>query len=734
MDYKEYLKNAFPIGIKYGQHRDMQEPYWDRDFANMQDCGIDAVRIHAFWGPLEPREGEYDFAQYDRITAKAGEYGIKVMFTLYLMSAPEWIFHKHSDSRFISANGTVWNSNHHPDNAHGGWPGLCFDSKPFRETVANFVQVFVEHFKGNPNVLAIDIWHEPTDEATQHGPECDWKGALFCYCEHSIKGFRNWLNDKYGSLEALNQAWTRHYNSWDEVEPPHNYGIYTDWLDWKTYRLDSVTNSVDWLNSVVKKQDPNRATSVHGGILEFGHPITHADDHFRLAGLTDMFGCSLYDTVHEDIAGLTGDLMRSATNNGPYWIGEAGTGSGPIFTSFGSDPKDYHCYARPLDPPEIFKLTWSDIARGAKGIFFWAWRPDISTMEHLSLGFTERNGDLTDRTTALKEFTDVFRKYRTRFANAYAPESDICMLYNMDSMIIEGIVSLSRTGGGMVDLKGREFKDMLSFIGCYRLCMKNGIQPDFISKELADTGGLSKYKVLILPYSLSICESTAKEITRFVENGGTVISDAMLGFFTDGGWGSEVCPPHGLDQVFGLRTKSNYDMVTRSNIHIADQEFSKVGCHVEERMDVYENTIIPGVFESGNPAIVVNTYGKGKTVYLGTMVFANIIYEGLEKTNDLFHTVLALADYCTDKEICGIPENAIIEVRRLISEEDEFVFVLNHTKDQLKPHIKMKTASNGEMVEIKSQTSFSNIENNEFIIQEELKPFEVKIFHIKRCV
>ncbi|MDR1532409.1 MAG: beta-galactosidase [Clostridiales bacterium] len=731
MDHKARLAGAFPIGVKYGQHRDMQEKYWPQDFANMRECGIDAIRVHAFWAPIEAREGEFDFAQYDRITRMAGEYGLKVMFTMYLMAAPEWVFHKHADSRFVSASGIVWNSNQTGDNAHGGWPGLCFDSLPFRQTAENFVKVFVKHYMGNPDVLAIDIWHEPTDEAVQTGPRATFKDSMFCYCGHSAAGFKEWLNQKYGGLEKLNEVWTRHFNTWGEVGPPRNVGTYTDWLDWKTYRLDSVADSVGWLNSVVKKYDPERSTSVHTGILEMGLPITHADDHFRLAGTTDMFGCSLYDALNEALSGLTSDLMRSACHNGAYWVGETGTGSGPIFSFFGSDPEAYHCFARPLTSAQIFKLQWSNIARGAKGIFFWAWRPDISTIETLSLGFTERNGALTDRTEGLKRFTGLFRKYRDRLASAYAPKSDLCILCNMDSMIIEELASITRNNGSAAD--GQLYKDFASFTGCYRLCMKNGIQPDFISKELLEQGGLAGYKVLLLPYSISICTETAAAIESYVRNGGTVISDAMLGFFTDEGWGSEVCPAAGLDAVFGVSVSADYGLVKRCDVAVGDRRYPEAGRHVSERIQVFEAAEVLGEFAGGMPAIVRNRYGKGCALYLGTMLFANAEAGGLNQTNGLFNALLTMVGYEKDKEILYAPEKAMIEVRRLIGEEDEFVFVFNHSEESCSPLIKTKTSTDGAVIELMSQRPCADISNHEMVIREELLPCEVKIFHIQKA-
>lgn len=739
MNARQNLISAFPIGVKYGQHRDMQEQYWDTDFANMRDCGIDAIRVHAFWSVLEPQEGNYDFAQYDRITKKAGEYGIKVLFTLYTMASPEWIFHKHPDSRFISAKGTVWNSNQHPDNSQGGWPGLCFDSQPFRRTLESFVKAFVEHYKGNRNVLAIDIWHEPAEEAGTHYFENDWQETQMCYCHHSVEGFKTCLKHKYGSLDQLNKIWTRHFNSWDEVEPPRNYGTYTDWLDWKTYRLDALTDAVSWLSGVVKKYDPDRATSVHTGILEFGHPVTHSDDHFRLAGTTDMFGCSLYDAVNADIAGFTGDLMRSSCRGGAFWIGETGTGSGPIFLMLGAKPEEFHCFARTLTPKEITKLVWSNIARGAKGIFYWAWRPDISTMETLSLGFTERNGRLTDRTEALKRFTTIFRANRTSLATAFALKSDVCILYNMDSMIVEGMASVGATASGAVDLKGIHYKDMLSFIGLYRLCMKNGIQPDFIDRKRALARELKQYRMLILPYSIMMDDQLAHAVEEYVRDGGTVISDAMLGFFTNGGWGSEVCPPHGLDDVFGLDVSGDYGLIETCDIQMQQDKrkrYQKVGCFLREKMYLKEDACVEAVFEDGKPAVVTHRYGKGITVYVGTILFANAVREGVQTVNPLFTELLQCAGYTPDKSISGVSEDALVEVRLLENENETFVFVLNHAHTKQMPHIEVRLAdpkaNTKEVQEIFCGDGNVRQSGGLLILEPEMDAYDVRIYKVCR--
>ena len=46
-----------------------------------------------------------------------------------------------------------------------------------------------------------------------------------CYCDASAAAFRDWLRDRYGDLDALNDAWgtafwSQRYTDWAQVQPP----------------------------------------------------------------------------------------------------------------------------------------------------------------------------------------------------------------------------------------------------------------------------------------------------------------------------------------------------------------------------------------------------------------------------------------------------------------------------------------------------------------------------------
>lgn len=676
------IQNKLLFGVKYCQHRDFNENDWNVDFLKIKEAGLDVLRIHAFWAAIEPTEGKYDFSVYDRLVSKAEEYGLSILFTLYLVSAPEWVFEKHSDSRFVSARGSVWNSNQFPDNAHGGWPGLCFDSDSYRASVKRFVQEFACHFRGRKNVLAVDVWHEPDEEPAQQYGQSDWRELLYCYCGHSVRKFRIWLEQKYGSLEQLNQVWTRHYESWQQVQPPREYGTFTEWLDWKHFRMERITDQVQWVGELIKECDPERVTSVHCGIYEIRHPFCSSNNHFELADAADYFACSLYDTRNPELSGFVCDLMRSASHNGPYWIGETETGSGPMFVFLGEAPEDYFAFSRPADSQEIRRLSWSVLARGAKGIMYWGWRPDISTMETVSLGVMERDGEPTDRYEMLKEFTANVKKIETDLVNCRSPKSSVAVLYNLDGIIQEGFVSLARSGSPVVSIKGRYYKDTLSLLGCYKLCMKLGIQVDFISEKEVLSGKLQEYGTLIMPYSISLPRGLADRIEQFIAGGGNALSDGMCGFFTDGGWGSEVCPPCGLSKAFGVKVRSNYDLIETCDIEMDGTNFRNVGRFVKERLIVDESAETVGTFAGGTPAVVVNSYGKGRTVYVGSLFFAAAAVCDPAVAAESFQKILSRLPVRRRIGIQGASGRGLLEVREQLSNQTDYVFIMNHGTEE----------------------------------------------------
>ena len=354
----------------------------------------------------------------------------------------------------------------------------------------------------------------------------------------------------------------------------------------------------------------------------------------------------------------------------------------------------------------------------------------MSTVETISLGFTERNGDWTERCDALKEFTGLFGKYKDKIARAMAPESEVAILYNLDSIFIEGLVSLGTSGSCLIRKQNRFYKDSLALMGAYKLCMKNLIQPDFINKERAQNGELEKYKLLIIPYGVSVTSELGAAIETYVKGGGRIISDGMLGYFTDEAWGAEICPAGGLDQVFGLDVKSDYQVINEENLKDAGHVYEKIAKVTAEHMEVKQGAGVFASFENGRPAAVSNGYGKGKTAYVGTLFFANAMWNYSEHTNTFFGKLMEEVEYRPAAQI-SCPGGELVEVRMLYGEQEAFLFVINHENKSAEFELAFPCSGYTELRDITADKT-SVLTNDRAVLRLSLEAEEVKVYMLER--
>src|SRR5512138_3456581 len=182
---------------------------WRKDVQNIKSVGFNTVRAWIDWASAEPNEGEYHFETLDQIADLAQEQGLRMFVQVYIDSAPDWVGRKYPDSHFVSIGGEVM-----PSNAA---PGFCFDHPGVRKAILGFYSALATHMKTKPNFVGWDLWSEPSVINWAEAPYI--RNAEYCFCPYTVARFRGWLQKKYGSIDALNSAWYRRFEKWDDVEP-----------------------------------------------------------------------------------------------------------------------------------------------------------------------------------------------------------------------------------------------------------------------------------------------------------------------------------------------------------------------------------------------------------------------------------------------------------------------------------------------------------------------------------
>jgi beta-galactosidase len=642
---------------------------WRRDLQQIKDLGFNTVRTWVEWAHAEPRPGEYHFDNLRLLMELAQEVGLRVFIQIYVDSAPDWVGRQHPHTHFVAQDGTAIPSQ--------SAPGYCTDHPEISELVHAFYTEVAQAASAYPNLHGWDLWSEPH---IINWANIDYiLNAQFCFCPATQARFRAWLRQKYGTLAALNRAWYRGFESWDDVEAPRFSTIlsYTDYIDWKTFIYERLAEDLGARYDAVRRGGSDHVVTSHAAIssiLTSPHMGEGATDDFLMAERVDYYGVSIYPKhnrpeTHWPAWRLMAilDFQRSANRmNHGWYIGEmqAGPGSIALLQSDPVTPADHRIWA------------WSAIAKGAKSINVYAYYPMSSGYESNGYGLIELDGTLTERAVSTGAIAAVVDRNQSLFLPARPVPARVAVVYN----------PLAQLVGGAQRRQDWPEAHQSSVIGYYRVFAQNNIPVDFIHRNELERGDLSQYQLIIVPYPIMFTQAAADGLRAFVQRGGHAVAEARLAWNDDRGFAATVIPGAGLHEVFGVREKHvwmrpNIELVVTDSSHPAT-----AGSVGSLRGQLYASTLTllsdrARVLASydGEPAMVASSYGAGQTLFIGSYLgWGN--HPEQRAGNNAF--VLRLADWAgVGKPVATSVDGSLDPplVARLQQSDDGYLlFLINH--------------------------------------------------------
>src|SRR3989449_7920470 len=213
-------ESFFPVAVWYGGGKaraPMLEPLdtasaerWGKDLDQIKSVGFNTVKCWVDWATAEPTPGDFKFESLDLLMRLAEARGLRVIVQAYLDSAPDWVGERYPDGNFVDRSGFIVKSQ--------AAPGFCIDHPGVRAEVVKFLEALSRQANRSVALYGWDVWSEPHVINWADFPFLS--NAEFCFCAHSQARFREWLKRKYGTLDALNTAWYRRFERWEQVEPP----------------------------------------------------------------------------------------------------------------------------------------------------------------------------------------------------------------------------------------------------------------------------------------------------------------------------------------------------------------------------------------------------------------------------------------------------------------------------------------------------------------------------------
>ena len=339
--------------------------------------------------------------------------------------------------------------------------------------------------------------------------------------------------------------------------------------------------------------------------------------------------------------------------------------------------------------------TWSALARGAKGICYYAWYPMSTGYESGGFGMIQLDGTITERSRTAGEIARVIDRNQRLFLEARPSRADVAIIYNPLAHFVGGRQRATPYGGPQGEVVGIE-RD--SLLGIHRALFPTNVPLDYVHIDGLSATSLAQYKLVFFPYPLMMPEAAGAELKEYVRNGGTLVGEARLGWNNERGRAAEIIPGMDLHEVMGCReTAIQTGEGGRTALRWTGTEIAGVrpGDVLPARW--YEESLEPvgpaarvvARFENGEPAAVLSTNGRGKSLMLGSYVSAAYQSRPDQTVRRFYSALLAWAGVSAPVSV----EGAEAEVRILESGPERIVFIFNHQKSPIEPAVSYRTGS-----------------------------------------
>jgi beta-galactosidase len=461
----------------------------DEDVRLMAEAGVNLVTVGVFaWALIERSEGHYTFEWLDRVLDTLGAAGIRVDLATGTASPPPWFSHAHPETLPVTRDGTTL------------WPGarqaFCPSSPRYRAAAVQLANAFAERYARHS---ALAMWHVHNEYGCHNA---------HCYCETSAAAFRAWLERRYGSIGALNDAWgttfwSQHYGDWTDINPPRTAPSFvnpTQQLDWWRFSSSELLDCYRAERDAIRRHDPATPITTNFIVPRF-KPV----DYWRWAGDLDLVATDHYLRAEEpdsqvDLA-MAADLSRSLGGGAPWLLMEQAVSA-----------VNWQARNQAKAPGQMRRNSYQHIARGADGVLFFQWRASKAGAEKFHSALVPHAG--TD-TRIWRETVALGRK--------------LASLAEIKGSRVEARAAIAWDWEAWwgVELDAHPTVDVayLDLIrGWYQALWRLGITVDLVQPG----SDLSTYRAVFAPSLYLVRDADAANLDRFVRAGGTL----LVGFFS----------------------------------------------------------------------------------------------------------------------------------------------------------------------------------------------------------
>ncbi|MFC1608458.1 beta-galactosidase trimerization domain-containing protein [Candidatus Latescibacterota bacterium] len=452
------------------------------------------------------------------------------------------------------------------------------------------------------------------------------------FSQTDIESFRLYLESKYETVNALNQAWGTTLVSFNDAQPmplseAESSGYLPIWLDTRLHMEEVFTQVHYEATDIFEVNTPGVRVGIEG--------FDNAWSPYRGYNLFELTGFFSMAVAGQSAGpGLPGDVSIAAS-----LASMTRTGSLTGLSTGGE-------YYRRGNEALLRAVPWQSLFGDINGVWWLsAWggtdgalTPQLTLAPAFSVVADEANEIMGGIDLLLRGNVQHFDK----IGILYSPVSKMASVATISTENrIKSAASSGRdntAGNSVSGLTPEPDAQTLagSARGFYLACRDAGYSPIFIADDQLTDDWLAenKFNILLLPYVQAISDETAQVIESFVSSGGTLIADMRTGIMNEH---LRMRDSGALDDVFGVSLNMNRFAV-RSAGPFTPRELDGGlppdcvlnTCFADPTVKAQEGVAVLADVQ-GAPAVIINRYGDGITVYLN---MGMDMYETLRNTND----------------------------------------------------------------------------------------------------
>ena len=445
------------------------------DIKMMKEAGMNVMRFAEFaWHKMEPRPGEYDFKWLHEVIDDLAANGIKSVLGTPTATPPRWFLKAHPDAAKLYADG--WR---HP---HGGRRHCCSNNPAYLEECDRIVEAMAKEFGDDPNVIAWQL----DNEIYSFSP---------CTCPVCEEKFHRYLEEKYGTIDALNEAWnlelfSQAYDSFDEIPMPVK--------GWQSPHLKQEWKAFHYRSDIrfIHRQKEILAKYVNVPIGTDQMPL-NGMGYEEMTEKLDLVMFNHYNT-EENLPGLPFwfDHLRTLKAH-PFWNTETATGWN------GSES----C-VQVMKPEGFCRVnSWLPVALGGEANLYWLWRQHWAGHELIHGSVINASGRPLPMFDEVQQVSREFSA-ATDFLRETKVDTPVALHFTSLGWQMMGIQPVVKDVKYETELRERFYLPLSDL----------GLRPDLIGARK----DLSQYKVLFTPMLMTLEDGDlADRIEEWVIHGGT---------------------------------------------------------------------------------------------------------------------------------------------------------------------------------------------------------------------